>query len=152
MRHFQDRRTVSAAGRLEVGHKGLYQVHELEQGGQHEGKDTDYTIIPKEGVLKYASGTGALFLISSFLMVAFPTFIVHTLRTGMVPYDSDSSNKKFINECSGETKKADSFADDNSTGTLLEFNSLLALKSILENFGGFSGLKCNTDCSARDWE
>jgi hypothetical protein len=66
-------------------------------------------------------------------------------ETGMVPYDSDSSNKKFINECSGETKKADSFADDNSTGTLLEINSLLALKSILENFGRFSGLKCNTD-------
>jgi hypothetical protein len=66
-------------------------------------------------------------------------------ETGMVPYDSDSANKKFINECSGETKKADSFAGDNSTGTLLEINSLMALKTILDNFGCFSGLKCNTD-------
>jgi hypothetical protein len=63
----------------------------------------------------------------------------------MVPYDTDNANKKFINECSGETKKADSFADDNSTGTLLELNSLMALKNILEEFGSFSGLKCNTD-------
>jgi hypothetical protein len=63
----------------------------------------------------------------------------------LVPYETDNSNKKFINECSGETKKADSFADDNSTGTLLELNSLTVLKNILEEFGSFSGLKCNTD-------
>jgi hypothetical protein len=66
-------------------------------------------------------------------------------ETRLVPYDADNSNKKFINECSGKTKKADSFADDNSTGTLLDLNSLTALKNILETFGSFSGLKCNTD-------
>jgi hypothetical protein len=29
-------------------------------------------------------------------------------ETRLVPYKADNSNKKFINECSGETKKADS--------------------------------------------
>jgi hypothetical protein len=61
-------------------------------------------------------------------------------EAGMIPYDADNSNKKFINECSGETKKADSFADDISTGTLLDFNSLMALKTILKTLAALVAL------------
>jgi hypothetical protein len=70
-----------------------------------------------------------------------PYLLMGFEETRLVPSEADSSNKKFMNECSGETKKADSFADDNSTGTLLDHGSLAALKSILKEFGSFSGLK-----------
>ncbi len=64
----------------------------------------------------------------------------------MEPADEDDI--KFRNESSFETSKADGFADDNSTGTLFEYGSLLALKNILSDFAGISGLKCNTEKTA----
>ena len=51
----------------------------------------------------------------------------------------------FRNESGFQTSKSDSFADDNSTGTLLELESLQALKTILIDFAAISGLKCNTE-------
>ncbi len=63
-----------------------------------------------------------------------------------VPADED--DPKFRNESALETSKADVFADDNSTGTLFEYGSLLALKNILSDFEGISGLKCNTEKTA----
>jgi hypothetical protein len=58
-----------------------------------------------------------------------PYLLMGFEETRLVPSEADSSNK------------ADSFADDNSTGTLLDHGSLAALKSILKEFGSFSGLK-----------
>jgi hypothetical protein len=54
-------------------------------------------------------------------------------------------NPDFRNESQFETSKSDSFADDNSTGTLLEYGSLFTLKNVLNDFAVFSGLKCNTE-------
>jgi hypothetical protein len=42
----------------------------------------------------------------------------------------------------------DGFADDNTTGTLFEFESLEFLKKCLDDFGKFSGLKCNAEKSS----
>jgi len=61
------------------------------------------------------------------------------------PLTADIENPDFRNESGFETSKSDSFADDNSTGTLLEIESLQALKTILIDFAEISGLKCNTD-------
>jgi hypothetical protein len=58
---------------------------------------------------------------------------------------ADMANPDFRNECGFQTSKSDSFADDNSTGTLLEHDSLQALKTILMDFAEISGLKCNTE-------
>jgi exonuclease III len=58
---------------------------------------------------------------------------------------ADLANPEFRNECGFQTSKSDSFADDNSTGTLLEYDSLKALKTILMDFAEISGLKCNTE-------
>jgi len=63
-----------------------------------------------------------------------------------IPADED--DPKFRNESAFETSKADGFADDNSTGTLFEYGSLLALKNILSDFESISGLKCNTEKTA----
>jgi hypothetical protein len=63
-----------------------------------------------------------------------------------LPVDGD--DQRFRNESAFETSKADGFADDNTTGTLLEYNSLLTLKNILSNFAEISGLRCNTEKTA----
>ncbi len=47
------------------------------------------------------------------------------------PPDPDRTDVKFRNESSFETAKCDSFADDNTAGTLFEFDSLSALKTFL---------------------
>jgi hypothetical protein len=44
---------------------------------------------------------------------------------------ADEDDPKYRNESAFETSKADGFADDNSTGTLFEYDWLLALKNIL---------------------
>jgi hypothetical protein len=54
-------------------------------------------------------------------------------------------NPDFRNESQFQTSKSDSFADDNSTGTLLEYGSISTLKNVLNDFAVFSGLKCNTE-------
>jgi hypothetical protein len=71
---------------------------------------------------------------------------VPVLGIEAVPADEDDI--RFRNESAFETSKADGFADDNSTGTLFEYGSLLALKRILSDFAGISGLKCNTEKTA----
>ncbi len=57
----------------------------------------------------------------------------------------DREDQKFRNESSFETAKCDGFADDNTAGTLFEYESLSTLKITLEKFASFSGLRCNTD-------
>jgi hypothetical protein len=59
--------------------------------------------------------------------------------------EPDRSDPKFRNESSFETAKSDGFADDNTTGTIFEFESLNALKTNLDKFASFSGLACNTE-------
>ncbi len=71
---------------------------------------------------------------------------IETVAITAVPADED--DPKFRNESAFETSKADGFADDNSTGTLFEYGSLLTLKNILSDFEGISGLKCNTEKTA----
>jgi hypothetical protein len=61
------------------------------------------------------------------------------------PPPQDAADPKFRNECRFETSKSDGFADDNTTGTLCEFESLSKLKIVLEDFSTFSGLHCNTE-------
>jgi hypothetical protein len=61
------------------------------------------------------------------------------------PIPRDMENPDFRNESQFETSKSDSFADDNSTGTLLEYGSISTLKTVLNYFAVFSGLKCNTE-------
>jgi hypothetical protein len=68
---------------------------------------------------------------------------IETVEITGVPADED--DPKFRNESAFKTSKADGFADDNSTSTLFEHGSLLALKNILSDFEGISGLKCNTE-------
>jgi hypothetical protein len=48
-------------------------------------------------------------------------------------------------ESLGETSKNESLADDNTTLLMLEDKSLATLRSILDNFGRISGLRCNYD-------
>jgi hypothetical protein len=65
--------------------------------------------------------------------------------TAVLPLPADEDDRRFRNESAFETSKTDGFADDNSTGTLFEFNSLNNLKIILNDFADISGLKCNTE-------
>jgi hypothetical protein len=50
------------------------------------------------------------------------------------PPPRDSNDEKYRNESSFETSKCDGFADDNTTGTVCEYESLNALKTVLEDF------------------
>jgi hypothetical protein len=61
------------------------------------------------------------------------------------PVPADANNPKYRNESRFETSKCDGFADDNTAGTLCEFESLNSLKNVLDDFSSFSGLKCNND-------
>jgi hypothetical protein len=54
-------------------------------------------------------------------------------------------DQEFRNESNRETDNSDAFADDTSILTLFTFTALLALKTCLEEFGTFSGLKCNIE-------
>jgi hypothetical protein len=68
--------------------------------------------------------------------------------TALSPLAEDEDNDRIKNECALETSKSDGFADDNTTGTLFEFESLSFLKRVLEDFGQISGLKCNAEKSS----
>jgi hypothetical protein len=54
----------------------------------------------------------------------------------LAEYSAEDNRQTDINE---------SLADDNTVLSVIEENSLLAIKSILENFASFSGLQCNFD-------
>jgi hypothetical protein len=56
-----------------------------------------------------------------------------------------SYNQHFGQESNRETDKANSFADDNSTATLANYESLSALKKVVEDFAIISGLKSNAE-------
>ena len=51
----------------------------------------------------------------------------------------------FSNENRRQTNKNESFADDANNFVLLDYNSLLALKNILESFSKISRLVCNVE-------
>ncbi len=55
-------------------------------------------------------------------------------ETPIIPLASDQDDQRFRNESAFETSKTDGFADDNSTGTLLELESLQFLKQVLFDF------------------
>jgi hypothetical protein len=55
------------------------------------------------------------------------------------------ANPRFSQESSRETDKAEGFADDTSVATVFSYPNLLNLKTILEDFAGISGLRCNLD-------
>jgi hypothetical protein len=83
--------------------------------------------------------------------VYFSHFIARPFTDRAIEYipnpapDPDLNNPKFRNEPAFETSKSDGFADDNTTGTIFEFESLNALKINLDAFASFSGLRCNTE-------
>jgi hypothetical protein len=54
-------------------------------------------------------------------------------------------DRDFLFESAMETGKNESFADDSTTCTFLDFNDISALKQILTDFAALSGLKCNFD-------
>jgi Reverse transcriptase (RNA-dependent DNA polymerase) len=54
-------------------------------------------------------------------------------------------NSHFINESNHETSKNESLADDNTTLTIFEEQSLRRIKIILQEFEQLSGLACNFD-------
>jgi hypothetical protein len=58
---------------------------------------------------------------------------------------NNDNNSFFMYESQRETGKNESLADDNTTITRFETESLYALKSILDGFAKVSGLKCNFD-------
>jgi hypothetical protein len=66
----------------------------------------------------------------------------------ITPLTADEEDQRFRNESAFETSKADGFADDNTTGTIFEFSSLNAIKTILHDFSEISGLRCNTEKTA----
>jgi hypothetical protein len=61
---------------------------------------------------------------------------------------ADADDQRFRNESAFETTKADGFADDNTTGTIFEYNSLKTIKNILLDLANISGLRCNTEKTA----
>jgi hypothetical protein len=56
-----------------------------------------------------------------------------------------NNNPFFMCESLGETSKNESLADDNTTLLMLEDDSLSSLRSVLDQFGQISGLRCNYD-------
>lgn len=77
--------------------------------------------------------------------IARPYLLHQVPAVPVPPINSDINDLRFRNECAHETCKADSFADDNTTGTVMEVASLTCLKLTLDEFASFSGLKCNVD-------
>ncbi len=60
-------------------------------------------------------------------------------------FEVAAPDQEFRNESNRETDNSDAFADDTSILTLFVYAALLALKTCLEEFGVFSGLKCNIE-------
>ena len=66
----------------------------------------------------------------------------------VVPVQIIANNQScFMYESNRETDKNESLADDNTTITMLDLESLQAARQILEDFGNISGLRCNYDKS-----
>jgi exonuclease III len=63
----------------------------------------------------------------------------------LFPVPVNLIDRKFALESNAETDKADGFADDTSATTIMEIESLSELKTVLNEFAGISGLKCNFD-------
>jgi hypothetical protein len=60
-------------------------------------------------------------------------------------FEVAAPDQEFRNESNRETDNSDAFADDTSILTSFVYATLLALKTCLEEFGAFSGLKCNIE-------
>jgi hypothetical protein len=68
--------------------------------------------------------------------------------TEPVPVEEDlhpTPKQEFVNESNRETDNSEAFADDTSVFTEFSLLSLSALKNCMEDFGKFSGLKCNIE-------
>jgi Reverse transcriptase (RNA-dependent DNA polymerase) len=68
-------------------------------------------------------------------------YAVLQVPRNLFPVNPETIPIDFRNESNGETDKADGFADDNSSLTIMEQNSLGNLKSVLIDFAVISGLK-----------
>jgi hypothetical protein len=68
-------------------------------------------------------------------------------RPSPVINHADNINDFYSQESNRETSKNESLADDNTTITLLERESLHTVKNILNSFADISGLECNFDKS-----
>jgi Reverse transcriptase (RNA-dependent DNA polymerase) len=66
----------------------------------------------------------------------------------VVNVNNNLNNNHFFLESNRETCKNESLADDNTTLTVLDQQSLLKVREILNLFAGISGLKCNFDKSS----
>jgi hypothetical protein len=60
-----------------------------------------------------------------------------------VPVPVRTIDGDFLGESNFETGKNESFADDSTTCTFLDYDDLFNLKNILNNFARLSGLRCN---------
>jgi hypothetical protein len=58
------------------------------------------------------------------------------------------TGEPFCHECNRETGKCDCFADDNSVMTALDYDALLSLRNILQQFKTLSGLSTNYEKTA----
>jgi hypothetical protein len=67
-----------------------------------------------------------------------PVPVLNQAQVNLPAIDQDFENESFY-----ETGKNESFADDSTTCTLLEYADLYFLKKTLEKFSTLSGLKCN---------
>jgi Reverse transcriptase (RNA-dependent DNA polymerase) len=70
-------------------------------------------------------------------------YIFRNVPRNLFPVDYHSIHPNFRLESNSETDKADGLADDTSAIHLMERQSLLELKNVLNNFSKISGLKCN---------
>jgi hypothetical protein len=74
-----------------------------------------------------------------------PTF-AGIARNFTIPPDIVINNAPhFMLESGGETSRNESLADDNTTLMLLNEENLISLRTVLDDFGNISGLKCNFD-------
>jgi hypothetical protein len=74
-----------------------------------------------------------------------PTF-AGIARNFTIPPDIVINNAPhFMLESGGETSRNESLADDNTTLMLLSEENLISLRTVLDDFGNISGLKCNFD-------
>jgi hypothetical protein len=80
---------------------------------------------------------------SVFQHMQLPRFIMNLVADPKLKGMDANYNIHFSQESNRETSKANSFADDNSTATLAEYQSLRRLLNICEEFELFSGLASN---------
>jgi hypothetical protein len=68
---------------------------------------------------------------------------IKKIPRAIIPVENILENTFFMHESHRETSKTETLADDNTAITLLDITSLRKIKTILEDFGMISGLRCN---------